>query len=126
MALSSSTQLTAYRGFDASFVFDLADALPSGTDLIGKSALFSLKQNRLAPDTDLALHQDFVIDSSHLDPDVATTLIIAFSAAAMQGVAENLYFFDLKIFDDTGKGVLYVPHQEVQIIDDVTDRIVIS
>lgn len=126
MALSSDSANTAYRGFDASFEFDLTDALAESVSLIGVTALFTVKQNRLAADDTAILTHDDVISSDDLDPDNSKLLIISFAAAAMQAISENTYFFDLKLFNADGSGLLYIPHQQLTVIDDVTDRIAIS
>lgn len=115
-----------YRGFDTTFPFDLSDALDDSIDLVGKTLLFTLKSDRVADDSTATLENDFVISSDNLDLDNAKLVYVSFTAAQMQAVNENIYYYDLKIFDDQGKGVIYVPYIEVQAIDDVTDRIAIS
>jgi hypothetical protein len=123
-----SAKNIAYRGFDASFEFDLSDALAAGVDLIGKTALFTVKHDRKAADSTAVLKRDFIIDADHLDTENTKLLIIAFDAEDMQLVAEvdGGYYFDLKIFNPDGSGLVYVPYDPLTVIDDVTDRIAIS
>lgn len=126
MALTQDETNTAYRGFDFSLQFDLSDALPDGLSLVGKTALFTVKSDRTALDDTAILTHDEIIDSDDLDMDNDQLLIISFDAEAMQPVNEGTYYFDLKLFNPDGSGLLYVPYQLLQVIDDVTDRIAIS
>lgn len=126
MALTQDQTNTAYRGFDFSLQFDLSTALPDGVSLIGKTALFTVKSIRTAADSTAILTHDEVIDSDDLDTDNDKLLIISFDAEAMQAVNEGTYYFDLKVFNEDSSGLLYVPYQVLNVIDDVTDRIAIS
>lgn len=128
MALTSDSANTAYRGFDASFEFDLSDALDDSVNLVGKTALFTVKHDRTAADNTAVLTHDEIITSDDLDTTNTKLLIISFDAAAMQNVPEvdGGYYFDLKLFNEDGSGLLYVPYQALTVIDDVTDRIAIS
>lgn len=127
MALSTGTDDNIiYRGFDASFRFDFTDALAEDVDLVGITALFTLKLDRKADDTTATLKHDEIISSDDLDPDNSKLLIISFDAEAMQAVSEGTYYFDLKLFNPDGTGLIYVPYTEQLVIDDVTDRIAIS
>lgn len=116
----------AYRGFDTTFSFDLSDALDADINLVGKTALFTVKLNRKAPDSTAALKKDFVISADDLDVDNTKLLIIAFSAEEMLDIEEGTYYKDLKLFNPDHTGLLYVPYEKLKVIDDVTDRIVIS
>lgn len=116
----------AYRGFDTTFSFDLSEALDDDVNLVGKTALFTVKADRKAVDNTAALRKDFIISADDLDADNTKLLIIAFSAEEMLDITEGTYYKDLKLFNADETGLLYVPYEKLKVVDDVTDRIVIS
>lgn len=112
-----------YVGFDFTLVFMLEDVLEQTVNLVGKKAIFSVKENRHADDSTAILKKDFTVTASDLDQYNSKTLLVKFSAEEMLGITEGVYFYDLKIFDPNMSGLIYVPFQELEIIDDVSDRI---
>lgn len=116
----------AYTGVDASISFDLSEALDSSVNLVGKTMLSTIKLDRLADDGTAIFKHDKVIDSDDLDPDNTKSLIIPITAEEMQAFLEKKYFFDLKIFDTDGVALIYIPYQELDVTEAVTERITIS